>query len=112
MERPELFADPVVIQRRVNRFCDALGLRADRVVAWAFAQAVPSAIWATEDEPAKPTVHSSLRLAEALAPEIHHVLESNVRSAEAGDLQRMIDAPPPSQSDRQLFADGPERDRI
>ena len=75
VERPELFADPVVIQRRVNRFCDALGLRADRVLAWAFAQAVLSAIWATEDEPAKPTVHSSLRLAEALAPTIDHVLD-------------------------------------
>ena len=66
VERPELFADPVVIQRRVNRFCDALGLRADRVLAWAFAQAVLSAIWAIEDEPARPTVHSSLHLAEAL----------------------------------------------
>jgi streptomycin 6-kinase len=75
VQRPELFADPVVIQRRVNRFCDALGLRADRVVAWAFAQAVLSAIWAIEDGPATPTLHSSLQLAEALAPHIDHVLE-------------------------------------
>jgi streptomycin 6-kinase len=74
-DRPELFADPTVIQRRLHRFCAALRLRADRVLAWAFAQAVLSAIWAIEDDPAEPTVHSSLHLAEALAPKIDHVLE-------------------------------------
>jgi streptomycin 6-kinase len=75
VEHPELFADPVVIQRRVDRFCDALGLRADRVLAWAFAQTVLSAVWAIEDDPADPAVHSPLHLAEALAPRIDHVLE-------------------------------------
>jgi streptomycin 6-kinase len=75
VEHPELFADPVVIQRRVDRFCDALGLRTDRVLAWAFAQAVLSAVWAIEDDTAKPTVHSSLHLAEALVRKIDHVLE-------------------------------------
>lgn len=75
VERPDIFADPVVIQRRAHHFCHVLDLRADRVLAWAFSQAVLSAVWAIEDDSAKPIAHSSLRLAEALSPKMDHVLE-------------------------------------
>jgi streptomycin 6-kinase len=48
-ERPDLFADPAVIQRRVERFTRELGLNAARAQSWAFAQAVLAAIWGIED---------------------------------------------------------------
>jgi streptomycin 6-kinase len=70
-EHPDLFADPVVIQRRVRRFCDALDLRAGRVLAWAFAQAILSAVWTIEDGPTKPASTPSLRLAEVLWPVVN-----------------------------------------
>jgi streptomycin 6-kinase len=68
VERPDLFADPVVIRRRVGRFRDMLGLSAARIHAWAFAQAVLSAVWAIEDDPMKPAIQPSVDLAEALSP--------------------------------------------
>jgi streptomycin 6-kinase len=48
-ERPELFADPATIKRRVDCFGRELGLDTGRILAWAFAQAVLAAIWAVED---------------------------------------------------------------
>jgi streptomycin 6-kinase len=48
-ERPDLFADPAVIQRRVERFTRELGLDAARAQSWAFAQAVLAAIRGIED---------------------------------------------------------------
>jgi streptomycin 6-kinase len=66
IERPDLFAAPAIIERRLNRFAATLDLDADRVVAWAFAQAVLSAIWNIEDGCAGPATPSSLRLAEAI----------------------------------------------
>jgi len=49
LESPELFTDPARIERRVDRFQRELHLDAGRILAWAFAQAVLSAIWAVED---------------------------------------------------------------
>jgi streptomycin 6-kinase len=71
LERPDLFADSVVIRRRVDTFSGALGLRAARILAWAFAQAVLSAVWAIEDNPTKPAARPSLCLAEALLPMVN-----------------------------------------
>ncbi len=48
-ERPALFVDPAVIRRRVDLFISKLGLNSSRVLQWAFAQAVLSAIWTVED---------------------------------------------------------------
>jgi streptomycin 6-kinase len=48
-ERPELFADQSTIATRVNRFASMLNLDVRRTLAWGFAQAVLSAIWAVED---------------------------------------------------------------
>jgi streptomycin 6-kinase len=48
-ERPELFTEPATIMRRVDRFRRELHLDAERILAWAFAQAVLAAIWAVED---------------------------------------------------------------
>jgi streptomycin 6-kinase len=48
-ESPELFTKLSVLEKRVERFARELNLDATRVLAWAFAQAVLSAIWALED---------------------------------------------------------------
>jgi streptomycin 6-kinase len=46
---PGLFTDPTVITRRVDQLAQALELDAGRILGWAFAQAVLSAIWTVED---------------------------------------------------------------
>ena len=48
-ESPELFTAPATIEARVRCFCRELSLNADRVLSWAFSQAVLSAIWTIED---------------------------------------------------------------
>jgi streptomycin 6-kinase len=48
-ERPGLFTEPPTITRRVDRFARELHLSADRILGWAFAQAVLASIWAIED---------------------------------------------------------------
>lgn len=67
-ERPELFTEPRVIERRVRRYASLLRLDEARVLAWAFAQAVLSEVWGVEDgytiAPDAPT----LRLARVLWP--------------------------------------------
>jgi streptomycin 6-kinase len=50
-ERPDVFAAPSVIGRRVDRFARALNLNPERILAWAFAQAVLAAVWAVGDGP-------------------------------------------------------------
>jgi streptomycin 6-kinase len=67
-ERPEYFADRAIVARRVDVFASALGLDAERIVAWAFAQAVLSAIWDLEDGLPVGRDHPSLLLAEAIRP--------------------------------------------
>lgn len=66
IERPDVFAVPAVIERRVNHFATMLDLDADRALRWALAQAVLSAIWDIEDGPIEPTTPVSVRLAEAI----------------------------------------------
>ena len=48
-ESPELFRSPATIGRRIRQYEAALHLDADRMLAWAFAEAVLSAIWLVED---------------------------------------------------------------
>jgi streptomycin 6-kinase len=45
----EIFTDRSVIVRRASRFAKELSLDEGRVLGWAFAQAVLSAVWAIED---------------------------------------------------------------
>ena len=48
-ETPQLLSSPTVIERRTKQFESALNLDASRILAWAFSQAVLSAIWGVED---------------------------------------------------------------
>jgi streptomycin 6-kinase len=68
IERSDVFAAPAVIERRVNHFATMLDLDPDRVLRWAFAQAVLSAIWDIEDGSIEPATPVSVRLAEAIRP--------------------------------------------
>jgi len=68
VERPALFAARAAVERRVRR-CEAmLGVDAGRVLAWAFAQAVLSAVWGVEDGFAVWPDNPGLRLAEVIEP--------------------------------------------
>ena len=49
VERPDLFTDRATIERRVDQLAAELRLDRRRIVRWAFAQAVLSAIWEIED---------------------------------------------------------------
>jgi streptomycin 6-kinase len=48
-ELPAVLANPTTIEKRVSTLSSRLGLDADRVLRWGFAQAVLSAIWLVED---------------------------------------------------------------
>jgi len=62
---PALFADASIILSRVEIISERLALNKDRILAWAFAQGILSAIWAIEDgqDP-----NSGLACAEAILP--------------------------------------------
>jgi len=65
-ERPDLLASAEVIERRLARFHDALGIDVDRARAWAFAQGVLTAIRSIEDGHAVDASAPALRLATAI----------------------------------------------
>jgi streptomycin 6-kinase len=65
-ERPDAFTNPTTIERRVSTLSSALSVDARRVTAWAFAQAVLSAIWGVEDGFTIAADNPELRLARAL----------------------------------------------
>lgn len=69
-EKPELFAQPATIRRRVQDLCRQLDLDDARVLSWAFAQAVLSAVWTVEDGSAVEHASGSIALAEALRPNV------------------------------------------
>jgi streptomycin 6-kinase len=48
-ESPWPFREPRIIRKRVDRLVDELDLKRNRVLEWAFSQAVLAAIWAIED---------------------------------------------------------------
>lgn len=66
--RSDLFASPAVVRRRLSCYEAELRLDAARALAWAFAQAVLSAIWSAEDGEAVDADNQSLKLAHAIRP--------------------------------------------
>jgi streptomycin 6-kinase len=66
IERPDLFLSAAAVERRLSRFARRLTLDMDRVLQWAFAQAVLSAIWIIEDGAGVESSHPALRLARLL----------------------------------------------
>lgn len=66
--KPELFLSRSTIERRLKQFTNRLGLDYERALAWAFAQAVLSAIWSIEDGLAVEATSPALRLAEVIRP--------------------------------------------
>jgi len=66
-EKPELFASPVTVEKRLKCFEAKLKLDSDRALAWGFAQAVLSAIWAVEDGFAVDAGNPSIKLANAIS---------------------------------------------
>ena len=68
IEQPDLFASRVNIEKRISGFTERLGLDHERVLAWAFAQAVLSAIWDVEDGFPVDAMNPALRLAGVLQP--------------------------------------------
>jgi streptomycin 6-kinase len=67
-ERPDLFLSRPTIERRVKQFTDRLGLDYERTLAWAFAQAVLSAIWNVEDGFEVDETNPALNLANIIQP--------------------------------------------
>jgi streptomycin 6-kinase len=65
-ELPDLLAEPATIERRVGRMASHLGLDADRVLRWAYADAVLSAIWLVQDGHVVDPDSPPLRLAHTL----------------------------------------------
>lgn len=65
-EMPDLFTSPATIQRRLEHLTTSLNLAPERVLGWAFAQAVLSAIWDVEDGHIVRPDHSALRLAQSI----------------------------------------------
>lgn len=68
IERPDFFASPVTVERRLKHFASRLNLDFRRALAWGFAQAILSAIWSVEDGFAVDARNPSLRLADAIRP--------------------------------------------
>jgi streptomycin 6-kinase len=75
IEQPELFSSRATIERRTKRFTEKLGLNHERVLDWAFAQAVLSALWDVEDGFAVDAMNPALRLALAIQPMLASTVE-------------------------------------
>ena len=73
-ERPDLFASPSTVERRLKQFSSMLSLDFERALAWGFAQAVLSAVWEIEDGFRVDSTNHALRLA--------HVLQSMLQERE------------------------------
>jgi streptomycin 6-kinase len=67
-EKPGLFVQPETIERRLRHLESTLSLDFQRALAWAFAQAVLSAIWEVEDGFAVGNQSPGILLAEAIRP--------------------------------------------
>jgi streptomycin 6-kinase len=64
--RPDLFANPFVIERRVAILARTLRFDEERLLSWAFAQAVLSALWDIEDGVPVDAGHGCLALARSV----------------------------------------------
>jgi streptomycin 6-kinase len=67
-QQPELFLSRLIIERRLKQFTKKLNLNFERALAWAFAQAVLSALWEVEDGAAVDLANPALELAEVIRP--------------------------------------------
>lgn len=78
IEMPDLVTSPRTVERRAIRFAANLNMDVERLLSWALAQGVLSAIWAIEDGHPVSTEHIGLRLAETILellappPRSHH----------------------------------------
>jgi streptomycin 6-kinase len=68
VERPQLFLSTSTIEKRLRQFETQLNLNYERMLAWAFAQAVLSAIWSIEDSYQVDVMNPAMRLAQLLQP--------------------------------------------
>ena len=68
IEYPKVFLEPRTIERRIECFADRLQLNADRILGWAFAQAVLSVVWLREDGVVVRGDHPWLELARTIQP--------------------------------------------
>ena len=68
LERADLFLSRSTIERRLDQFTSKLNLNRKRVLAWAFSQAVLSAIWDIEDGLDVNESSPALRLADVIRP--------------------------------------------
>jgi len=73
IESPDLFLSTRTIEQRIDRLTRRLNLNAERVVAWAFSQAVLSAIWMIEDGFEVIESNSAVRLANVMRPMLGNV---------------------------------------
>jgi streptomycin 6-kinase len=67
VERPDVFAVPATIEQRVSHFSRTFAIDAERILRWAFAQAVLAALWELEDNGVLTAGHGWLSLAKAIA---------------------------------------------
>lgn len=65
-ERPELFASPEIVERRIRCFESRLKLDGHRALLWGFSQAVLSVIWSVEDGSTVDDSNPALMLANAI----------------------------------------------
>jgi len=67
-ERPALFAQTAIVERRLKRFAEKLPIHQGRALAWGFAQAVLSAVWTVEDGFPLGSHNPGILLAQAIRP--------------------------------------------
>jgi streptomycin 6-kinase len=75
-ERPELFTDPETIEKRVQGFARTLTLNPGRILAWAFVQAVLSAVWLVEDGFPVDSGHQTIALANTIRPMLDRAVDA------------------------------------
>src|SRR5687767_965246 len=73
VERPDLFASASTVKRRLKQFSSLLTLDVERALAWAFAQAVLSAVWQVEDGFRVDTTNAALQLAHVIQPRLRDI---------------------------------------
>lgn len=67
-DRPDLFARPGIVERRLTRLASRLTIDPGRALSWGFAQAVLSAVWTVEDGLPFDSQNPGLLLAQAIRP--------------------------------------------
>lgn len=72
VERPDLFVDTVIIEKRIAHFASTLAIDAGRTLRWAFAQAVLATLWSVEEGVHVDPRHPFIRLAETMRPMFVH----------------------------------------